>query len=362
MIVHYTLFQGKEFGNGAYRRSFQIASLLSTLDEEVITLSKYPVQKNDVSLLERVKLAFRFSKFLGYQKLDFNTLRYKVLDIILWKKYLTSLKTKDEDLKVVIDLSYYSDEALVFACYELGIEMIGILHNMESLVHQQKSHLSGKVAPDWFFEEINLLKFFSSIYTISREEQWLLSLYGIKAHYLPYVPSENVISNCLAIKKLRQHSEKKYYLSIGTASNPPTVEGFKELIYIFEGLNLDEKLVIGGYDTEKMASFLSNKTKKVYLKGALSEKELEQVLVECKAIIIHQKPTTGALTKIPELLLSGIPVICNTSSARNYYYLNGVHVYKTGNELKKILKHPKLLAPFDFNLENKNKKFLDEFN
>jgi hypothetical protein len=280
------------------------------------------------------------------------------LDIVLWKKYLQTLKKSNENLIVVYELTYYSDDSLVFACQDLGIEIIGILHNIESLVHNQKSLKSDHLAPNWFQEEIKLLRTFSSIFTISREEQWLLNLYHIDATYLPYVPSKNVRDTCLKVRSLRQDVDKSFYLTIGTASNQPTIDGFKELITIFEILKLKEELLIGGYDTDKLASYLNNKEANIRLLGSLNDKQLQDVLINCKAIFIHQKPTTGALTKIPELLLSGIPVICNTASARNYYYHKGLYVYDTAKELESLLNDPKILSNFDFILENKNEVLL----
>lgn len=361
MIVRYTLFNDDEFGNGALKRTHQISTILSKVDRKVMTFSKYPKQHYGDNALARWKIGREYYSFFGMKVFDKKKINKTAIDIISWKHWLSELKEQEKELTVAYELSYYADYTLIFACVQLGIKIIGLPHNLESLVYGQKSRMNNEIAPDWFKEEIAILSLFSKVYVISKEEQWLLSLYNIVANYLPYYPSTKVIEKCLEVRELRKTSTQKFYLSIGTASNLPTLEGFKELISFFEEARINDDLVIAGYDTEQLEKYFTNFSSNIKLKGSLNSDELEFVLANCKAIIIYQKPTTGALTKIPELLLCGIPIVCNNTAARTFYNLKGVNVFNSKEELKtllggKLTRSDKVSIPLEYFTN-----FLEEF-
>ena len=71
--------------------------------------------------------------------------------------------------------------------------------------------------------------------------------------------------------------------------------------------------------------------------AAASSEELEELFATALAVIIHQIPSAGALTKIPELLNAGVPVIVNENAARTYFNLPGVNVYQELGELPELL-------------------------
>lgn len=338
MIIRYTLFQEDEFGNGALKRAHQISTLLLKTNQKVITVSNYPTRLSEGSIFERMKLGFEYYSFFGLRIYNRQKLNRIAIDIISWRTWLSELKDKNKGLIVVYELSYYADYSLIFACNQLKIKIIGLPHNLESLVWEQKSRTSNKIAPNWFNEEIKILNLFSKIYTISREEQWLLNLYDLSTGYLPYCPSDQVLANCLEVRENRKNTNKDFFLSFGTASNHPTLEGFKEIIDFYIASKIKEDLVIAGYDTDKLKEYVKDFPSNIKLKGALDSKELAYVFTYCKAIIIFQKPTTGALTKIAELLFCGIPIICNIAASRTFFNINGIFLFNSKEELKSILK------------------------
>jgi hypothetical protein len=79
--------------------------------------------------------------------------------------------------------------------------------------------------------------------------------------------------------------------------------------------------------------------------GSIGDDQLEKLLLEVDMILIHQPPTTGALTKIPEMLIAGIPVLANFSSARNYYNTNGLFIYDNDITFYEILNSYKVSIP-----------------
>lgn len=364
MILHYSIFEANDLGNGAYRRTYQIKSLLAKTGEDVVFISKLPSYTNTVNYFKRAKIAYDFYKFynanvFNFRGYDFKTIKNHVYHVIVWKQYLEELLKTHKKLTVVYEASLYSDYALVYVCHLLKIKIIGIPHNIESLVIGQQSPITKEKAPNWFAQELTLLKTCDEVFTISREEQWLLSLHGISAKHLPYIPSQQVLETCATIKEQRLSSDKKYYLSLGTASNPPTLEGFKILISFFEDEAIIEELLIGGYQTEIIKQTIDSLTNNVKLLGSLDTADLKQLMIHCKAMIVHQVPTTGALTKIPEMLLSGIPIICNTAAARNYFNTEGVYVYDTKEDLIGLLNNNVVASTFSYNFLDKSDNFLE---
>jgi hypothetical protein len=50
-------------------------------------------------------------------------------------------------------------------------------------------------------------------------------------------------------------------------------------------------------------------------------------MATCSAVLIHTFGGAGAVTRIPEALVAGVPVIANANAARDQYGTPGVHVY-----------------------------------
>ena len=70
-------------------------------------------------------------------------------------------------------------------------------------------------------------------------------------------------------------------------------------------------------------------------------------MVRAQLALCFQPGATGALTRIPDLLLAGIPVIANSIAARSYYNLPGVRVVENIDHLLGVLRHAAPAALFD---------------
>lgn len=234
---------------------------------------------------------------------------------------------------------------------EAGFKVIAMPHNLESLVPEQKSFLSGKTAPDWLDEELKALRICDHVITISREEQWLLRLNGISADFLPYYPPPDIVLQLAKVRErrlLRDVSIRpKKILLFGTIGNPPTRIGMVDRIntinHWWDTTGPEAQIHVAGYGTGQLHSYV-NIPDGVILHGALGKDRLDDLLVAVDAVIIHQEATTGCLTKIPELLLAGVPVLVNADSCRSSERYSGVHVYETDEELRELLQQ-KLSIP-----------------
>jgi hypothetical protein len=218
-----------------------------------------------------------------------------------------------------------------------GIPVIALPQNLESFFkvyfYQRK--------PEAIFEylrwEIYALKLADFVFAISAEEQIVLRNHGVDADYLPYYPSRRLISLYSDIRRKRKKHKKNSFIILGSANNHATREGIIELVdwlhYFRDNSLLEVKLI--GNKTESLKETLDYPWLKIC--GTATQEEIEQYLLETKAVLIHQKKGLGVLTRIPEMLIAGIPVITNRIGARSATHLQGVYVYDSPEELHSML-------------------------
>ena len=203
--------------------------------------------------------------------------------------------------------------------------VIGVPHNIESLVNSQSI--------DQLSYELSTLIKCDSVFAISKEETWLLRLFGVEAHYLPYYPPKEVENYLHSIKDARRATiihECNKIIMLGSATNIPTRLGMQSLINFASKQNLQFELIVAGYGTMDLQV---SPHPRINLKGAISNEELKELLIDSDAILIYQPPTTGALTRIPEMLVAGIPIIANFDAVRNYHNIEGIYQYNTFDEM-----------------------------
>jgi glycosyltransferase involved in cell wall biosynthesis len=206
----------------------------------------------------------------------------------------------------------------------LGIPVAAVVHNLESLalIPKDTRHQLELLEREIFY----CLQSQMCI-SISLEETWMLGNFGATCLYYPYYPSKDVEDWLNTIKMARKDTEKKYFLCLGTAFNPSTYQGMIELITMWDTIaSPGETLVVAGYGT----SLITREAKSsgsVHIAGSLNQEDLFSVLAECRACIVHQTTGSGALTKIPELILAGIPVIASRQAARSHSGTSGMLVY-----------------------------------
>src|SRR5712664_655581 len=114
--------------------------------------------------------------------------------------------------------------------HKRGGKIIALPHNIDSLSPGIRHPISNEMSPRWSQSEIAALGKADLVCCISREEQWLLSLYGIDACYLPYEPTPEHRSRLLEIRRQRTSHAKDVVLLMGTAGNIPTLRGMQALL------------------------------------------------------------------------------------------------------------------------------------
>ena len=336
-LICYTKFKLDPFSDGGSKRSVQIRELLQ--ERGISFIDDFFTLPKNASICKLAKWAFRATSFIH---------RHYPVRIKSISKYLRLIKYYALRIPAVLDRyadrdvdflwENTNDRDIVFLLKATGHRVIGLPHNIESLVH-------GKSAKK-LEEEVNCLRHCDAVFAISKEETWLLRLLGLNAHYLPYYPPKEVDSFLISIRgkrELRRSNSRKIYSLLGSATNIPTRSGMQALINFAATKELPFDLLVAGYGTESLKNVSHSS---ISFLGTLSTEELENMLVEVDGVIIYQPPTTGSLTRIPEMLLAGVPVFANFDAARNYFGISGITLYSSFNDLiDRLNAH----VPFCFN-------------
>jgi len=161
------------------------------------------------------------------------------------------------------------------------------------------------------------------VFTISAEEAFVLNNADIPAHFLPYFPASDLAGHLSGLRSKRK--AQGFYLILGSAINPPTKAGvLEQLGFAADHLGDGEKLIVVGRGTQQ----LDCDNPAVVIEGEVSDERLAELLSSCKAAWIHQTFGVGALTRIAELLLAGIPVVLSSHAARSASY-DGIYPYES---------------------------------
>ena len=340
-IVCNTRFKLDPFSDGGSKRSVQIREILEK-NGIPFTDDTFALPKN-ASWTQLIRWSLRAISFIrrhypkgAIKSLShyFGLVKYYALRIpVVLDKY------KNQDVAFLWENT--NDRDMLYLLKATGHQVIGMPHNIESLVFGKSVKALGA--------EISNLRHCDLIFAISKEETWLFRLLGLNAHYLPYYPPEEAESFLLSIRQERARRESnscKKFALLGSATNIPTKSGMQSLVDYASTLDLSFELIVAGYGTESLKE-VSHPY--ISFRGTLSNEELKEMLVEIDGIIIYQPPTTGALTRIPEMLLTGIPVYANFDASRNYFGVNGIALYNTFDELFGMLgvQNENMCAEFD---------------
>ncbi len=188
--------------------------------------------------------------------------------------------------------------------------------------------------------EVRFLRRCKAVFCISREEQWFLRLQGIDADFLPYYPPRQLEEFLLEIRRARRPLDERRFLVLGSATHGPTRRSLVEQIRVMSGLAgvLGFHVDVAGHGTEALRGEIPSAS--VVLHGTVSQEQLGQLLSTATAAVVHQRPSAGALTRIPEFLVAGVPVVANVDAGRSTWGYLGVTRYQALAELRGLLAAP----------------------
>lgn len=320
------------FGNGASKRSAQISALL---------LVHFQIENINIipgTFFSKFSRYYHALKFLVANPIkistfkDFSILGYHYLN---GKKNINNYKGNPQYLFWESTLNNYHYKPLLYK--KMGCKLIAFPHNLESLVPGQYSTLSNKPSPIWLHEELDQLRLCDHVFTISEEEHWFLALNGIKSSYYPYYPTQELENNLLEIRALRPKDKNEgFYLMFGSFFYKPIRQGLLEILKVLN--NTDVKVKISGFGSDTILESIDYPLNpNIEIIGESTPQELNQLLTDCKGVIVNQAMSSGALTKLKELQIAGVPVILNDASTRSFKNVNGFYVFHDFGEFTELL-------------------------
>jgi hypothetical protein len=343
-----------ENSTGGNKRSFQIHKLLQENFE--LTKSK----EYSFGFESRFKRYTKGFKFLFKNKAKF----WRVNEITKAGYLYTNI---EKIVKSQPEINCYVWECTVADYFykssiyhDLGLKMVIFPHNLESLVIDACSPISNKKAPHWFDEELKILKKCKHVFTISKEESWLLTLHGIPSTYFPYYPSEKNERHLKSIRSFRENNPSQdFFLIFGSFFYPPIRKGMIELIEFIINNKLGYNFKIAGFSSEEITTLYKYLPSNIEIVGTASEEQLLALMKNCKAVIINQQASSGALTKITELQIAGVPIIANEPSLRSYCISKGCYSFNSINELNTILNNKFVMPELPESIEKYEKRVVE---
>lgn len=327
-ILHNSAFEVDLNGHGGNRRAAQLVELVGAAGFEINDVPHKPTTRlsrylNGIYFLAK----YRFSIDLSYQLIgrcgnQYQTYKdliknYSGLRILLWE-----------------DTRNYIAQCIA---QKANFKIIAVPHNIESLVPGNRNFFTNQVLPKNFEDEIKYLSNSNAVFCISREEQWLLRLYNIEADFLPYYPPEKIFSSLLKLRESKNILQNKKFLVIGSAINPPTRIGMIEQIQWLKKVSkkINFEVDIAGYGTELLKEYCEHPNFTFH--GTVDSHKLNTLLKNTKAVLVHQRAGVGGLTRIPEMIIAGIPVIANGNACRSTFGYPGVYCYDSQSELAELM-------------------------
>lgn len=335
-VLHYGRFLNTPARHGGTRRSEQLREVLQRAGMAVVPVLL--ASERHRSRLDRARGALR-----GIGISPTADVRRARKPAGLYHRAMADASIRDSPRHAPVVWESGPGEAFYggWAAHRHGHRVVAVPQNFDSLTPDQSSPWSGRRAPHWFDEEVRELGYADAVFVLSAHDRWLLSLHGIEADVLPYYPPNDVERRLLDLRRRRASmpGADMRLLALGTAGSEPTTRGFLDLARLLAGdarlRSIAKSVVVAGYETETLRPAFAESGAEVL--GTIPEGQLDDLQLRARALLVHYVPAPGALTRIPEALVAGIPVVANRHAARGYETAAGVHVYDGPAELLEIL-------------------------
>lgn len=339
--LHLSIFDGHSKRHGGTRRSEQLRELLEDAGGlSGVTVNPYlgvkaalrfslrhPITFGSALLFSAKLYATRGLSFRGF-------LQYAVCSTNLMMVF----DQHDFDLVLHETAPGISIPFMQFMAAQ-GIDFIAIPHNIEYLVPGQvmKAFRSNHRV---YQTEIEGYRAARQVLSICDFDTAILRCNSVNAHTLEYRPTRLDRERCMRIRAARAaHESFEGFLLLGTVENKPTFDGTKALLEAMRVIQPELKLTIAGYGTEKFKSYESDK---VTVLGSVTDPEVDALLCQTSALLINQPQTTGFLTKVVEMNLSGVPQLI----VSDYFQVAGLERFGILKAKIESLHDEKIAGPF----------------
>ncbi len=165
-----------------------------------------------------------------------------------------------------------------------------------------------------FANELQILAQCEERLFISKLECGIIGGLGLTAHYYPYFPVGGVRSALKSVQERRASSKKEtgLFVMIGTAAYGPIKKSCEWLIqHVRDGALPDGvRLVVAGLGTDTLLA-QGDSLPGIELRGWIEQGEMDELLVQARAVLVPQRFGFGVPTRLAELSCAGVPVICD---------------------------------------------------
>lgn len=227
-----------------------------------------------------------------------------------------------------------------FISRQHGFSVVALPHNLESLTGKPNDAVA-------LHAEAAALAIADRLFCITEEESWLLANLGVPADYVPYYPPAARAARLSAVAARRAGGvpANAPWLIVGTAHHAPTREGIRAVLRLLTPPSAPKvRVVVAGYGTAALATEFAGQP--IEFRGEVDDSTLDTLMAGARGLLVHQERGTGALTRIPDALVTGLPVLANAVAARGTRGYPGIRVYRNAGELRSLLGDPRAHAAF----------------
>jgi len=328
-VLVFSRFPPKPDGHGGCHRSHQLwRECVEVLGEDRITLIPYTKRSRAAWTrwhrwwTQSVQLRRNPLSVLGTTAVAWDMARAVTFSEPL-RQYETHLRERETPaLCIVEDAVWFS--GIILANQRRGIPTWTCPQNLESLdfegpldVTRRARTLSrlGDLAG-----ELTMLKACQARFAISRVEAGFLSGVGLDTEFYPYRPVGEVREFFTRIRAARQRGSVQpgLVVLIGSATHVPAREGMEWFLgqARAQGLPAGVRIEIAGVQTDKLPG-LAGFGDRVVARGWVEPAALEALLSRAQAALIPQFSGFGALTRLSELPMAGIPVLASAHAVHS---------------------------------------------
>jgi hypothetical protein len=219
-------------------------------------------------------------------------------------------------LCIVEDAVWFS--GVILANQRRGIPTWVCPQNLESLDFEgpldvrRRARTLGRLGD--LASELTMLRACQARFAISRVEAGFLGGVGLDTELYPYRPVGEVREFFARIRAARRRGavQPGLVVLLGSATHVPAREGMEWFLAQVRacGLPPGVRVEIAGWDTEKLPG-LAGIGDRVSARGWVEPAALEALLSRAHAAVIPQFSGFGALTRLTELPVAGIPVLAS---------------------------------------------------
>ncbi len=316
------IYSGEELGHGGRHRSLQLREIVEEAGFDSMVM---PVDCRASSLrcyLEGLRAAIRFRIRPGR---GLRWLRRWGMNVV---RFQQAFALRNDFRALFWENSRPVGYLSPLLGKEAGLPVFATPQNIEALAGGHAVRRPAEYPLAKICVEMAALRCADRVYAICQAEQWFMAWHGVQAGFLPYHPPTPICRQMLDVRERRTHTPNSgRLLMMGTTTNPPTRQGMLIVLAALSAAPMDAPpLDVIGTGTEMLRVEFSHP--RFHFHGRVSSERLDELLAGAKATIVHQPLAIGALTRIAEMLMSGLPVLANPIAARSTGHHHGVYVFE----------------------------------